>query len=243
MRRREFIAGLGGAAAWPVVARAQATLLNNPSLESRCGKVAAFRRNLAECGDVEGAINMAASEWEIQWSPGMPPTPFVDLDGSGWHFAFPTQDGVHYVTKPGLWNLQHFTSMQFDFEITGDSPVFKPVADPAPKAEQGGRLRFMIERVGDDMTAANENWRWWARTNVVLGIGSFSFRASLKPSDWFNVFGHSGDESAAYTDGFIHCIRNAGRIGPTFGWTFAGHGVYLNSGNASFHAKRLVFLL
>jgi hypothetical protein len=56
------------------------------------------------------------------------------------------------------------------------------------------------------------------------------------------LFGHSDDESAAYTDGFIHCIRNVGRIGTTFGWTFAGHGVYLNSGNASFHAKRLEFL-
>ena len=60
MRRREFIAGLGGAVAWPVVARAQQRagpvvgwLGVQPGLPLReC--VEAFRRGLAEVGFLEG---------------------------------------------------------------------------------------------------------------------------------------------------------------------------------------------
>jgi putative tryptophan/tyrosine transport system substrate-binding protein len=61
MRRREFIAGLGGAAAWPVVARAQQPALpvigyleifHEPSAYDR--GLTAFRKGLSETGYVEG---------------------------------------------------------------------------------------------------------------------------------------------------------------------------------------------
>ena len=57
MRRREFIAGLGSAAAWPVVARAQQKTvpvigyLDSRSAE-RTGRAAYLRRSLAETGYV-----------------------------------------------------------------------------------------------------------------------------------------------------------------------------------------------
>jgi putative tryptophan/tyrosine transport system substrate-binding protein len=57
MRRREFIAGLGGAAAWPMVAGAQQTALpvigflhSSAFTEARRGMLAAFRQGLAEWG-------------------------------------------------------------------------------------------------------------------------------------------------------------------------------------------------
>jgi putative tryptophan/tyrosine transport system substrate-binding protein len=59
MRRREFIAGLGGAAAWPVAARAQQPalpvigFLRNSVLEDTKGP-AAFRKGLSKTGFVEG---------------------------------------------------------------------------------------------------------------------------------------------------------------------------------------------
>jgi putative tryptophan/tyrosine transport system substrate-binding protein len=58
IRRREFIAGLGSAAAWPVVARAQQPavvgFLFNGSPEVGAPSVAAFRKGLSETGYVEG---------------------------------------------------------------------------------------------------------------------------------------------------------------------------------------------
>jgi putative ABC transport system substrate-binding protein len=59
MRRREFIAGVGIAAAWPVVARAQQPVLpvigfiNMSSPEASAGKAVAFREGLAETGHID----------------------------------------------------------------------------------------------------------------------------------------------------------------------------------------------
>ena len=63
MRRREFIAGLGGAAAWPVVARAQHQMavvgfLNPGSAETFADRLRGFRQGLKETGYVE-AENVA----------------------------------------------------------------------------------------------------------------------------------------------------------------------------------------
>jgi putative ABC transport system substrate-binding protein len=59
MRRREFIAGLGSAAAWPLVARGQQPalpvigLLMSTSREVNLGRLAAFREGLSKTGHVE----------------------------------------------------------------------------------------------------------------------------------------------------------------------------------------------
>jgi putative tryptophan/tyrosine transport system substrate-binding protein len=60
MRRREFIAGLAGAAAWPVAAWAQQAALpiigfvNQGSADANARQTAAFRKGLGETGYVEG---------------------------------------------------------------------------------------------------------------------------------------------------------------------------------------------
>jgi putative ABC transport system substrate-binding protein len=72
MRRREFIAGLGSAAAWPLAAHAQQPampvvgVLHSQSPELYVEAIAAFHRGLAETGYVEGK-NVAV---QYRWGEG-----------------------------------------------------------------------------------------------------------------------------------------------------------------------------
>jgi putative tryptophan/tyrosine transport system substrate-binding protein len=72
MRRREFIAGLGSAAAWPVVVRAQQPtmpligFLHGASPEAYAHMVTAFSQGLKEAGYVDGH-NVAI---EFRWAEG-----------------------------------------------------------------------------------------------------------------------------------------------------------------------------
>jgi len=84
MNRREFIAGLGGAAAWPVVTRAQqpATpvigLLRFQSLDSMRAPMAAFHRGLADSGYIEGR-NVAIEPRSAEGQADRLPTLAADL--------------------------------------------------------------------------------------------------------------------------------------------------------------------
>jgi putative ABC transport system substrate-binding protein len=68
MRRREFIVGLGGAAAWPLTARAQQPLpvvgfVYGGSADASSDFVVAFRKGLAETGYVEGRNVTVEYHW------------------------------------------------------------------------------------------------------------------------------------------------------------------------------------
>jgi len=69
MNRRKFIAGLGAAASWPLVARAQqpalpvVSFIDGGSADVPAGSVAAFREGLGEAGYVEGQNVTVEYHW------------------------------------------------------------------------------------------------------------------------------------------------------------------------------------
>ena len=69
LRRREFVAGLGGAAAWPLVGRAQQPAMPvvgsiwGSSPDASADRVRALRRGLSEVGYVEGQNATVEYHW------------------------------------------------------------------------------------------------------------------------------------------------------------------------------------
>ena len=118
MRRREFITLLGGAAVWPLAARAQRTAMpmgafvNSASPDGYSPMVAAFRQGLKEVGYLEGQ-NVAV---EYRWAEGQyDRVPVIALE------LIDRRVAVLVANTPGVLSIKEaITTTPLVFTTAGD---------------------------------------------------------------------------------------------------------------------------
>ncbi len=171
-------------------------------------------------------VYMGASGWSISYSPGMPKNPTGA--GSGWYFDFPSTDGVHMIMVPYNAHKPHNNlTMTYQVKPLSGTPKFIS-ADPG----SGGPASFRptLERVGDQLLASQEFYRWWSTPVVLDADGSIHTAVwPLTFDKWTGVFGKSNATEFATT-----WNGNLMAVGISFGGDFAAHGVYVSGGKAQF---------
>jgi hypothetical protein len=145
-------------------------------------------------------------------------------------FTFPGPSGVagYFYTKPPA-TIARGQMVTLVYSIDGSTPVWgvSDTTDVPPAT-----MHLFLWRSGDDLSCngAMASYRFWAPSGVTLKPGDNQTLSSvLEPSVWTNCYGQRD------TNGFAGALENAMGIGFTFGGqNFAGHGVYLSSGSATF---------
>jgi hypothetical protein len=144
---------------------------------------------------------------------------------------------VNYLyTKPTLALTQ---GQNFTLNYSIDGTATFGVADP--KDVPPAAIRLFIWEAGDNLSGvgAYAYYRWWCSSRINLTFGdNQSFSCVIDGAKWTSVFGKSGTNSEASQAGFAQALKNAAYVGVTFGGQmFAGHGVWMTSGSATFTIK------
>jgi len=182
---------------------------------------------------------MDASAWTFEYSPGMPLHPASNT--AGWQFAFPTSDGVHYLTtRQAPRSASQFIGATIAVDTIGN-PFFEFRTYPDNVCTKPATVRLFFQRLGDtgSGTGEFEFYRWWSNAvEFELGPGSVTMIGDLTdPSQWTSVYGQSG---AANVQRYRMALAQLGAVGFTFGGgCFYGHGVYVapDTGYATFRAR------
>jgi hypothetical protein len=96
----------------------------------------------------------------------MPPRP-----NAPWHFDFPHEDGIHYVTTRS-GPIKDHSAMRMRFRIVGDA-TFKATQGDAP-----ARVRLYMQRRGDNMRWDHASYRFWSRP-LDLATGEYTLLANM----------------------------------------------------------------
>ena len=151
-------------------------------------------------------------------------------------FAFPGPSGVagYFYTKPPL-ALKHGQTVTLTYNVDGNSPVWQQ-SPHNPQDINPPTMHLFLWRSGDDLTCNGPmaSYRFFAVIAPLKLGDNQTLTITLDPSLWTNCY---GKHDAA---GFIGALNNAMGIGFTFGGQyFAGHGIYVQSGSATFTVKGL----
>lgn len=127
-------------------------------------------------------------------------------------------------------------TLTLDYTITGDNPVFNH-ASPGNIADGDSTIRLFLHQTGDDLSGqgASNYYRQFSTDNHVLQLGRYTLSVPLTSDHWTPVYPPNTDT------GFASCLANLGAVGFVFGGGyFAGHGVAVSSGNATFTINSMV---
>lgn len=153
-------------------------------------------------------------------------------------FDFPTgPPGVNYFTR-AVSGIAEKGGLAATFAINANgTPFFDWRTNPNNTcAGSPANVRLFIQRSGDNMTGQGvmQQYRYWSRAGyAMLAPGKITIKADFDPARWSDVFGALG---SAYPDRFAAAIKDAARVGVTFGGgCFYGHGVFVSgAGTAQF---------
>ncbi len=191
------------------------------------------------------SFSVDATQWMIQYSPGMPSNP-SPADGGGWYFDFPAgpqepgAPSVHYVvTASGGALNSSVLGMEFEIVEANGPVTYQYKFAPDNTCDSPASLRLFLQQVGDDLTPSHQYYRWWSIEGYQLKAGVGALSAPLNdPSKWSSVLGVHGDANPA---GFAAAKANLASIGFTFGGgCFYGHGVNIAGGSSRFVLRSLV---
>jgi hypothetical protein len=180
------------------------------------------------------ALSLAPNFWNIHGR--FVPTAYNPTAApNGWQFSFPL-DAVHNCPGAACVAVGYVTT-PYTLPITGRSITitYQVMATPGTvfNASTEG------DNSGDAALGFPDRYRWFSPANSVpmTPINSISsYTVSLDPSKWIGVYGEVGNSSATALAAFKATIGNIGNIGLVFGGgCFAGHGVYLDAGSATFN--------
>lgn len=193
---------------------------------------------LAGCSG--GGPKDTSAIWAIQYSAGMPET--ATTQGSGFRFDFPAAGGhVNYLVHENPPLVGRF-AMNGEVVASADT-VFRYDTNANNTCPGTANTRFYFQRRGDDMSGNGvmQYYRWWATNLLTLAPGPFSIATALEPGNWSSVFGVRGDATPESLAAFNAAKADPIVMGLTFGGgCFAGHGVYISPGSASFAVSRFV---
>jgi hypothetical protein len=157
--------------------------------------------------------------------------------GKGWTFNFPDVDGVHMILVPYRANKPH-KALTITYRVTalGGAPRFLSV-DPCQPNEPAS-FRPMLQRKGDNMTAADEFYRWWSKPTPLVADGQVHTVSFSLTYDSWTVKRPKNFKGAVFgkTDPtqFTVATQDLMAVGISFGGCYAAHGAKEVGGKAKF---------
>jgi hypothetical protein len=150
-------------------------------------------------------------------------------------FAFPghgSYAGYFYTQLSSVPKIGQ--TLTLNYSVTANNPVWAQLPASGGNSQTDinpPTMHLFLWRSGDTMTCAGEyNWyrQFAARTPLIVGDNQV-ISVKLDPTLWYGCYG------VGSTAAFQGLLSNLFGAGFTFGGQyFAGHGIYLSSGSATF---------